>query len=241
MSYKILVVDDEDDYQKVVRKLLEQTGQVVPAFTLAEADRELLKSTFDLILLDVGLPDGDGFTFYEKLLSQESTANIPVIFVTSRSDATNELMGFSLGAEDYVSKPIDPPRLKTRIEARLNLIKKRQQQEMALTKGNLRLSLTRQSAAVISEGKEIPVDLTPVEFKLLFHFLRHEDQVFTREQLLQAVWNSASEVFDRTVDMHISKLRKKISLSDFQIKAVHGTGYKLSKASAAPDQQLNKG
>lgn len=232
MQHKVLIIDDEDDYQKVVRKVLDRTCQVMPALTLAEADRELLKSSFDLILLDVSLPDGDGFSFYAKMRTQEHTADIPVVFVTSRSELPNELMGFSLGAEDYIAKPIDPPRLKARIEARLKLINDRNQREMTLCKGNLKISVSHQRVAVVSDGRETIINLTPVEFKLLFYFLRHEDQVFSREQLLQAVWENAAEVFDRTVDMHVSKLRKKIALSEFQIKAVHGTGYRISKITA---------
>ncbi|MGE3260325.1 MAG: response regulator transcription factor [Bacteriovoracia bacterium] len=234
MQYKVLIVDDEDDHQKVVRKVLDRSCRVVQALTLADADRELLKQNFDLILLDVTLPDGDGFSFYAKLRTQEHTADTPVMFVTSRSDTPNEVMGFSLGAEDYIAKPIDPPRLKARVESRLKLISERRQKEMTLCKGNLKLSVSLQKVSVVNEGQEIPIDLTPVEFKLLFHLLRHEDQVFSREQLLIAVWDNASEVFDRTVDMHVSKLRKKINLSDFQIKAVHGLGYRLSKAPIPP-------
>lgn len=238
VQFRLLVIDDEDDHQKVVGKVLERSCRVTPALTLADAERELGKSSFDLILLDVTLPDGDGFSFYAKLRTQDHTSDIPVIFVTARTETPNEVMGFSLGAEDYITKPVDPPRLKARVEARLRLLTQRQQREMILCKGDLKLSVSQQKVSVLNNGRESPVNLTPVEFKLLFHLLRHEDQVFSREQLLQAVWDNASEVFDRTVDMHVSKLRKKISESTFQIKAVHGMGYRLSKtdAKAATDK-----
>ncbi len=229
MQQRILVIDDDDVHQCVLRKVLDPVCRVVPALTIAEAQAELAKNSFDLILLDVTLPDGDGFSFFAKLKTEESTSAIPVIFITSRAEQASEMMGFSLGAEDYIVKPIDPPRIKSRIEARLRQIQGRKDNEMTLCKGNVKLIVSLQRAVILHDGKEVAVDLRPVEFKLFFHLLRHEDRVFTREQLLTAVWDNAAEVFDRTVDMHISKLRKKIALSNYEIRAVHGMGYRLSR------------
>jgi DNA-binding response OmpR family regulator len=229
MQERILVVDDAADHQLLVRKSLEKIGRIVPAHSLEDADRELSKNSFSLILLDVVLPDGDGFTYFAKLKTQEHTTDIPVIFVTAKSEIPNEAMGFSLGAEDFITKPVDPLRLRSRIEARLKLLAGRRQSEMTICKGDLKLSISLQRLAILREGRELPVNLTPIEFKLLFFLLRHEDHVLSREQLLTAIWDNAAEVFDRTIDMHISKLRKKIALSVFQIKAVHGMGYRMSK------------
>src|SRR6218665_1784017 len=99
MEDRILVVDDQEDHQHLVRKALERICRIVPARNLAEADAELAKNSFSLILLDVGLPDGDGFTYFAKLKTQEHTSDIPVIFVTSKTETPSEAMGFSLGAE----------------------------------------------------------------------------------------------------------------------------------------------
>ena len=198
-------------------------------YNLLEARKMLEKTHFDLILLDISLPDGDGLTFYADLQIKEKTRDIPVIFITSHQEVNKEIMGFSLGADDYIIKPIEPARFKARIESRLKQIEQKKHKELVINKGNLRLSVTLQKVSIVNEGLEKLIDLTPVEFKLLFHFLRHEDFILTREQLLTAVWGNASEVLDRTIDMHISNLRKKITDSDFKIKAVHGTGYKLLK------------
>lgn len=198
-------------------------------YNLSEARKALDKTHFDLILLDISLPDGDGLTFYADLQISEKTRDIPVIFITSHQEVNKEIMGFSLGADDYIIKPIEPARFKARIESRLKQIEQKKHKELVINKGNLRLSVTLQKVSIVHEGMEKLIDLTPVEFKLLFHFLRHEDFILTREQLLTAVWGNASEVLDRTIDMHISNLRKKITDSDFKIKAVHGTGYKLMK------------
>ncbi|MBY0472341.1 response regulator transcription factor [bacterium] len=227
LQAKILVVDDAVDHQLIVRETLGKQHTLFQALTLAEADKELSAGTFDLILLDVNLPDGDGFTYYAKLRTQDHTRDIPVMFATSRSDISSEVMGFSLGATDFIVKPVEFARLRARIEARLKLILDQNERELTLQKGDLRLSVSLQRAALVKEGKESRLDLTPLEFKILFHFLRYEEVVFSREQLLSAIWGNATDVFDRTVDMHISNLRKKIALSDYKIQAVHGTGYKL--------------
>lgn len=233
MEEKILVIDDAEDHHLVIQRVLSKTCRVISAYGLAEADKELLKSSFDLILLDVQLPDGEGFSYFAKLRSQDHTANIPVIFITGKDDIPAEAMGFSLGAEDYIVKPVDPMRLKARVEARLKMLRDRQNRESVINKGNIKLSVSSQKVSIIDGGREQVVSLTPVEFKLLYHLLRYEERVFTREQLLTAVWDDASEVFDRTVDMHISKLRKKIAKSDYVIKAVHGTGYRLMRKTAS--------
>jgi two-component system OmpR family response regulator len=229
MGARILVVDDSVDYQEMVKKTFDRTQTIVPAYNLAEAEKALDVSDFDLILLDVHLPDGDGFSFYAKLRTMPHTMDTPVIFVTTNDSAAGEVMGFSLGAEDYVVKPVDPVRLRSRVEARLRSLEDKQEKELTLHKGDLRVSVSLQKVAIVKDGRETQITLTPVEFKLLFHFLRHEGFVFSRVQLLNAVWGNASDVFERTVDMHISKLRRKINESSYRIQAVHGSGYRLSK------------
>jgi DNA-binding response OmpR family regulator len=229
VQQKLLVVDDAIDHQQVITYIFSSQYALTQAYSLAEADKALSRDNFDLILLDVNLPDGDGFSYFVKLQTQEHTRGIPVMFVTASGDAPQEVMGFSLGAEDYIIKPIEPPRLRARVESRLKRIVQSRERDTVLHKGDLKVSLSLQRVAVVRDGTENPIDLTPVEFKLLFHLLRYEDHVFTREQLLSAVWGNAAEVFDRTVDMHVSNLRKKILASDYKILAVHGTGYRFTK------------
>lgn len=214
----------------MVQAILAQQNTLVYAHTLSDARRELGRASFDLILLDVLLPDGDGFAFYAELSAQDHLRCIPVIFVTARSEVPSEVMGFSLGAWDYVTKPVEPARFRARIEARLRQLQEQRDRELILQKGDLRLNVSMQRVSLMRDGREEEViDLTPVEFKLLFHLLRHEGHVFSRDQLLTSVWGNAAEVFDRTVDMHVSNLRKKISESEHKIQAVHGMGYRLSR------------
>jgi two-component system phosphate regulon response regulator PhoB len=202
---------------------------VTAVLTLEQADRELSRGIFDLILLDVTFPEGDGFAYLAKLRSSEHTRDVPVILVTGNVETSKEVMGLSLGAEDYLVKPVDPAILRARIESRMKKVREKRDAEMVLQRGNLKLSVSSQRAALIFEGTETPIAVTPVEFKLLFYFFRHEDEVFSREHLLAAVWGNASEIINRTVDMHVSNLRKKIIGSEYKIQAVHGSGYRLTK------------
>jgi len=232
MAERILIVDDCDTHHILMAGIFDRF-ETVTARTLAEAERALDRSDFSLILLDVNLPDGDGFSFYAKLRAKPHASRTPVIFITANDSAAGEIMGFSLGAEDYIVKPIEPARLRTRVEARLKRIAEKEERDLTLQKGDLRLNVSQQRVGLLKEGREEELlSLTPVEFKLLFHFLRNEGHVFSRGQLLNTVWGNATDVFERTVDMHISKLRRKIEASEFTVNAVHGAGYRLSRRGA---------
>lgn len=226
---EILVVDDAVEYQKVVREVLGGQYGITSALTLAEAESQLSKKNFDLLLLDVSLPDGNGFDFFAKLQMQDETKNLATIFVTASGETSSEVMGFSLGASDYIIKPVDPLRLRSRVESHLRQIQGRKQKSLVLHKGNIKLNLAQQNAIIVTNSAETRLDLTPMEFKLLFYLLRHEEVVLSRENLLRSVWNSVAGAFDRTVDMHVSKLRKKIGKSCYSIQAVHGAGYRMSR------------
>jgi two-component system phosphate regulon response regulator PhoB len=233
MQFKILVVDDSVEHQQLVLSLLSKQHLITQAFTLAETKKFIEKNHFDLILLEISLPDGDGLTFYADLQMVEKTRDIPVIFITSHTEINKEVMGFSLGAEDFIIKPLEPARFKARMESRIKQLQLKKEKELMICKGNLRLSVPLQKASILLDGVEQQIELTPVEFKLLFQFLRNEDYILTREQLLTAVWGTASDVLDRTIDMHVSNLRKKIGQSVYKIKAVHGSGYKLMQIQVA--------
>ncbi len=229
MRAKILFVDDSEDDQFLISRQLADQHTITRALSLKEAEREIACGKFDIILLDLNLPDGDGMSFMATLRQREESRDIPIILFTHQDELPKELMGFSLGAEDFISKNSPSERIRARIEARLKKVEVKKEQEMTLFKGNLKLNVSFQKASVIFEGKEVQVELTQLEFKLLFYFLRHEDYIFSREQILSSVWGDAAEVFDRTVDMHISKLRKKIAMTDYKIESVHRAGYRLTR------------
>ncbi len=228
MQFNLLVVDDSLEHQMIVAMLFAKEHSLTQVTTLAAASRELETKVFDLILLDVSLPDGNGVRFFEKLLEEKRSRGTPVIFITGSKDAPLEILGFNLGAEDFIVKPIEPSRLRARVEARLKQITHRQTHALIMSQGNLKVELLNQSVTLMEAGNETQINLTPVEFKLLFYFIRHPETVFSRDSLLTAVWPDSSNASHRTVDMHVSNLRKKITASEYQVQAVHGEGYRFA-------------
>jgi DNA-binding response OmpR family regulator len=128
-----------------------------------------------------------------------------------------------------VVKPFDPLELKARVEARLNRKQKNQTDVEVFRKGSLLFSIAMQKLTIVNDH-ETPVDLTPIEFKLLLYFARHEEHVLSRDRLIEAVWGNRVHIVDRTIDTHVSNLRKKIQGCEFRIKAVHGIGYTFKRA-----------
>jgi two-component system phosphate regulon response regulator PhoB len=227
---RILLIDDSPEYEIVVRKALTRPGldvDVVP--NAREALMSLLQNPLpQLILLDITLPDRDGLQLYADLQADERLSSIPVIFLTGREELPNKLTAFSLGAEDYLVKPVQPLELRARVEARLRKIEFQAEQETLILRGPIRLRLDAQRAEVQQDGQFRELKLTPREFKLLLHLARNEDRVLTRDQILDAVWGTGSEVMDRTVDAHVSALRKKLGPASNCIESVPGTGYRFS-------------
>lgn len=228
MQFRILVIDDSIEHQQLILSILGQVHVVVQAYTLTEARQQMTKNALDLILLDLSLPDGDGMSFFAELQANENTRKIPVVIITAHTEVNKEIIGFSLGAEDFIVKPVDPARLRARIESKIKQIQSRKTQDVYYHKGTLKLSLSTQQAYLLKDSKESMIELTPIEFKLLFHLLRHEEHIFSREQLITTVWGK-SDMSDRTIDMHVSNLRKKIIDTEFKIKPIHGIGYRISK------------
>jgi two-component system phosphate regulon response regulator PhoB len=229
VNSRVLLVEDSPSDQKIVLAALGKIHTVVVAPSIADAEREIQGASFDLVLLDVDLPDGNGFRFFSWLQSQDALKEIPVVFLTLKSETPDEVMGFSLGAEDYITKPVDPQKLRARLEARLRRIRTQKHQHAVVQNAGMRLDFTLQRAYVTATGSDELLDLTPLEFKLLAHFMRHEEHVFSRDQLIDALWGANTHVIDRTVDMHISNLRKKIGKSGYGIQSMRGVGYRLVK------------
>jgi two-component system phosphate regulon response regulator PhoB len=215
----ILVVDDAPEVQLIVSRALGPAYEATSSPTLAHAWEVLNRKVFDLILLDVSLPDGDGFGFISRLRSSERSSQVPVVFLTSRNEVADRVMGYELGAEDYIPKPVEPLELKARVEARLKSAE-------VFRIGPLRFDLVRQ-LAFLSETR---LELSGTEFKLLHHFARHEGHVLSRDQLLSAVWSGGAHVVDRVADVYVCALRKKIRDSGYSIRAVYGSGYRFTKA-----------
>jgi len=226
MPANILVVEDEPAIQELLALNITQAGHNAMRALSAEHAQELLRETMpDLILLDWMLPGINGLEFARKLKSDPLTKSIPIIMLTARGDEYDKVRGLEVGADDYVTKPFSPRELNARIKA---VLRRRapQMTDDPIEVSGLRLDPT--THRVIGQDKII--DLGPTEFRLLHFFMSNAERVHTRSQLLDKVWGDRVFVEDRTVDVHIRRLRNALSVSGHQnlIQTVRGAGYRLS-------------
>jgi len=224
----ILLVEDQLDFQLIVKKTLGSRYQITCAASLKDAFLQIEKTDFDLILLDVELPDGDGFQACARLQKEERTRPIPVIFLTGKKGTSHKVMGFSVGGDDYLEKPFEPLELIARVDVKISKFRQKKESEEVLVKGGLKINASFQKVYLNEAGNEIELALTPIEFKMLYYLVRNEDRIISRDQLLTAVWGPNTFVVDRTVDKHISSLRQKLSSCSTYVQTVSGCGYKFS-------------
>jgi len=226
MPANILVVEDEPAIQELLALNITQAGHNAMRALSAEHAQELLRETMpDLILLDWMLPGMNGLEFARKLKSDPLTKSIPIIMLTARGDEYDKVRGLEVGADDYVTKPFSPREL----NARLKAVLRRHAPQMTddpIEVSGLRLDPTTHRVT----GKDKIIDLGPTEFRLLHFFMSNAERVHTRSQLLDKVWGDRVFVEDRTVDVHIRRLRNALSVSGHQnlIQTVRGAGYRLS-------------
>ena len=223
---EILLVDDSEEIGIVVKLALGNLFRVTQVSKETDVYTELFGRRYNLILLDVMLPDLDGFQLFAKLRHDDRTRDIPVVFLTGKNAIADEAMGLSLGAEDYVVKPFEALKLRARVEARLNKSAEKREQSDWIRSRDIKLSVSLQKAIVHDGTRDIELGLTRHEFQILSYLLRHEEQVVTREQLLSAIWgDKGMEVMDRAVDRHVSALRKKLGAKATSIETMPGVGY----------------
>ena len=233
MSSKILLVEDSPEVQIVVRHALGRKYSLTTALTSAEATHVLDQDSFSLILLDIELPDEDGFKLCAKLKLDEKHKNTPIIFLTGRHHISDKIMGFSLGAEDYIVKPFDPLEFTARIDSKMRRAQDQQQFNETYIVEPFKINLPTQKAFLITDSGDQDLNLTQIEFKLLTLLTRKEDQVFSREQILNTLWGHNVSVSDRTIDTHIYTLRKKMGFASQFIQSVPRMGYRFSQNKSA--------
>ncbi len=227
---KILVVDDESDICEILKYNLETEGyEVTTAFSAEEALERPLQE-YSLILLDVMMGEMSGFQLVRRLKNDVSTARIPVIFITALDGEDNLVKGLNIGADDYIVKPLSMKEVMARVRAVLRR-SSQLQQTVAAPDDNMivfeGIALDINAKTVTCDGQKLV--LTKLEFELLSFFLQHPNKVFSREDLLKYCWPQDVMVLDRTVDVNITRLRRKIGRYGKQIKTRVGYGYCFEK------------
>jgi len=227
MSATILIVEDESAIREMTGFALAKAGfRVVEAADTAQAERAMTETPPDLILLDWMLPGTSGLEFTRRLKRDRRTRTLPIIMLTARGEEEDKIRSLETGADDYVTKPFSTRELIARIRAVLRRAGQGREVGERIEAAGLLLDVA--SHRVSADGTEVA--LGPTEFRLLHFFMRHPERVFSRAQILDHVWGTDSYVEERTVDVHIRRLRKALAPHghDGRIQTVRGAGYRFS-------------
>lgn len=226
MPGKILIIEDEQAIRDMVCLALEQAGfACAQAADAGEAQRQILAGVPDLILLDWMLPGMSGIDYARRLRQEKLTQAVPVVMLTARTQEEDKVRGLDTGADDYITKPFSPRELIARIKALLRRTAPRATDEPVEVNG---LTLDPVTHRVLAGERRL--SLGPMEFRLLHFFMTHPERVHSRERILDSVWGTNVYVEERTVDVHIRRLRKALTSSGHErlIQTVRGSGYRLS-------------
>ena len=228
MASKILIVEDEPDIVELLVYNLHQAGfETNAVLNGADALEQVKIQQPDLVLLDLLLPEVDGLEVCRTLKRDPETTGIPIIMLTAKGEAIDRIVGLELGADDYITKPFSPREVLLRVRAVLrrapNLPRNRPVNQIQID--NLKIDIDRHQ--VFSNGDVI--DLTATEFKILSLFAHSPGRVFTRSILMDAVWGQEYYGIERTMDTHVSRLRRKLGQFGERIETVHGVGYRLKE------------
>jgi two-component system OmpR family response regulator len=223
----VLVVDDDGHIREVMRFALERAGYRVSEAPDGSRAFELLKQgSFDLVVLDIVMPEDDGLTLCRKIRAEQS--RLPIIFVSSRDEELDRVLGLELGADDYLTKPFSPRELAARVTAvlrRTQPVTPAAAARPALMRGPVQLDVARHTCHV--NGREL--SLTVTEFELLRALLESAGRVLSRAQLVELAYGAGHFISDRTVDSHVRRLRAKLAEAAALIETVYGVGYRLSE------------
>lgn len=224
MKEKILLVDNEHDIVEFLQYNLEQEGfDVVPAYDGEEALDKLSENP-DLIILDIMMPRLDGFEVFKRIRAREEFNSTPIIFLTAKSGEVDEIKGLELGASDYIQKPISPKKLIARVKSNLRKNAGGEKSEPVKIKiGPIEIDRENYTVHIDHEEKFLPRK----EFEILYFLANNPGRVYSRDALLKEVWGPDVYVVDRTVDVHIRKIREKLDSYSDMIETIKGVGYKF--------------
>ena len=228
MSVSVLVIEDEPDIRKTIDyNLSKESYKVIQAASIAEGEKAIAENDIDVVILDLMLPDGSGLTLCRDIKSNSRTKDIPIIILTAKADEVDRVVGFELGADDYVIKPFSVRELILRVKAILKrgTSAKDTAEESSYSFGDLRLNFDAYQVFI----NDSEIGLTALEFRLLKHLIDRRGRVQTRDQLLEEVWGYSSSVTTRSVDTHIKRLREKLGPIGNYIQTIRGVGYRFSR------------
>ena len=222
-DYRILVVDDEEDLCEILKFNLETEGYEVDTANSAEEALKMDISSYNLLLLDVMMGEISGFKMANMLKKNKKTAHVPIIFITAKDTENDTVTGFNLGADDYISKPFSLREVIARVKAvlRRTATVETEKAPEQITYQTLTIDITKKKVSIDDEE----VALTKKEFEILFLLLQNKGRVFSREDILARIWSDEVYVLDRTIDVNITRLRKKIGIYGKRIVTRLGYGY----------------
>jgi two-component system, OmpR family, alkaline phosphatase synthesis response regulator PhoP len=236
MGNRVAIIEDEKDIVDLVRYNFRKEGYEVASFLRGkEGLEQIRRNPPDLVLLDIMLPDVDGFEICKKLRADDRLKDLPVIFLTAKGEEIDRVLGLEIGADDYVVKPFSPRELVARVRAVLRRRERPTEKHDVVETAGLRIDSRTQEAVVRGRA----VELSALEFKLLHYLASHPRQVFSRERLLDEVWGRDRFVTPRTVDVHIRRVREKIEEQPDRpryLQTVRGSGYRFSPDAEAGDE-----
>ena len=228
MQKLIAIIDDEPDILELVSINLKKANYATSCFERVDPFRKFLEAQLpDLIVLDLMLPDADGFEVCKELKSDDKFKQIPIIMLTAKGDVTDRVLGLEFGADDYMVKPFSPRELAARVKAILRRSAPSAKTESKLIKIGQSLKIDLQKHKVFVDAQELKV--TSTEFKILKLLTSRMGWVYSRNQILDYLWGNDKIVVDRTVDVHIRNLRNKLGKAKNLIKNIRGVGYKIEQ------------
>jgi two-component system phosphate regulon response regulator PhoB len=231
---QILIVEDEPEVREMIRDILESKGYRIDEADNAQTARRLLSQhNYDLILMDWMLPGRSGLDLTRELKQMLQVDTPPVIMLTARSEESDKVNGLESGADDYITKPFSPREMQARIKAVIRR-NRGDQTEKCVEFSGLSIEPSHHTAAV----KGHPLHLSPVEYRLLYFFMTHPDRVYSRSKILDQDWGASISVDERTVDVHIRRLRKQLTPTGHQsfLQTVRGVGYRFSPGNRQPNR-----
>lgn len=223
IDYKILVVDDEEDLCEILKFNLENEGYFVDTASSAEEALKLDINKYNLLLLDVMMGEISGFKMANILKKNKQTENIPIIFITAKDTENDKITGFNLGADDYISKPFSLREVIARVKALLRRVSQDEESnnKNLLSFKNLVIDMEKKKVSIDNEE----ISLTKKEFEILYLLLKNAGRVFSRDEILEKIWQDEAYVLDRTIDVNITRLRKKVGVYGKNIVTRLGYGY----------------